>query len=76
MSDFMRKYEAEYLAEHDHEVEFEVVFEKTNKLSGRMEVNYDHVHASSRKQAISEICWKHGDLLDIISAKVLPFQGI
>jgi len=49
--------------------EFEIKFEKQNRLSGRHEVLYEYVHAANESSAIASLHWIRGDLVEVLSVK-------
>jgi len=55
------------------EKEFEAQFEKQNVLTGKHEIRLTYVMAESVEDAKAELCWIHGDVIDI--QHVREFRG-
>jgi len=49
--------------------EFEIKFEKQNRLSGEHEILYEYVHAENENSAIARLHWIRGDLVEVLSVE-------
>lgn len=53
---------------------YEIRFGHTDFLSGKYVIEWDYVDAKNERDAINRMCWKHGEVIDIIFARPYIFE--